>query len=342
MPIKYVDLCSGVGGFRAAIENAAHSCRVNVSSVGFSEIDGNSIKSYEANFRKRRYEQNFGDITKINVRDMPDFDMLFAGFPCQPFSIMGNRDGFLDKRGDIFFNIANIISAKQPKFFILENVRGLFTMDGGAVYRKIIGTLESKLGYKTSAFILNSSSYGVPQTRRRLYILGFRDHSQIITEPPKTIDLKKTKTPTTWHILDRKADEKYYISDKLTETVLKNGSGKFKAKSEANQLIARPLSATMHKMHRACQDNYYSDRFIFGHYDKKKYRIILNMDKEQRLRKLTPLEAFRLQGFSDKFAQNAEKAGVSDTQLFRQAGNAITVNVAESVLNTVGLPNYLN
>lgn len=342
MPIKYVDLCSGVGGFRAAAENAAHGVRVSVSSVGYSEIDENAVKTYESNFNKGRYGHNLGDITKINIKEMPDFDMLFAGFPCQPFSIMGNRDGFLDKRGEIFFSIAKIISEKQPKFFILENVRGLFTMNAGAVYRKIIGTLETKLGYKTSAFILNSSDYGVPQTRRRLYILGFKDHSQLITEPPKVIDLRKTEIPTTWHLLDKKADEKYYISDKLTKTVLKNGSGKFRAKSEADQLIARPLSATMHKMHRACQDNYYSDRYIFGRYDKDRYRVIPNREKQQRIRKLTPDEAFRLQGFTARFVKNAMKAGVSDTQLFRQAGNAITVNVAANVLRTVGLSNYLN
>lgn len=182
----------------------------------------------------------------------------------------------------------------------------------------------------------------MPQTRRRLYILGFRNHSQLITEPPEKIDLYKTKRPTTWHILDRKADEKYYLSDKLTATVLKNGSGKFRAKSEADQLIARPLSATMHKMHRACQDNYYSDRYIFGSYDKDRYKVILNKEKQQRLRRLSPLEAFRLQGFSDRFVSSAMKAGVSDTQLFRQAGNAITVNVAANILGTIGLHNYLD
>ena len=342
MAIDYVDLCSGVGGFRAALESAANRGKVGVRSVGFSEIDPNAIKTYESNFNEGRYGHNLGDITKINPKEMPDFDMLFAGFPCQPFSIMGRKEGFLDKRGEIFFSIANIIAEKQPKFFVLENVRGLFTMDGGAVYRKIIGTLQSRLGYATSAFILNSSDYGVPQTRRRLYILGFKDHSQLVSEPPQTMRLEKTKTPTTWHILDRKADEKYYLSSKLTKTILAHGSGNFRARSEADQLIARPLSATMHKMHRACQDNYYSDRFIFGSYDRRRNKVLPNKDMPSRLRRLTPLEAFRLQGFTDGFVRNAVKAGVSDTQLFRQAGNAITVNVARSVLGAVTLSNYAN
>ena len=338
--IKYIDLFSGVGGFRKALTDVAKNKRLHTRCVGFSEIDKDAIKTYRANFRADRGELELGDISKIKTSDLPDFDLLFAGFPCQPFSIMGKQDGFTDKRGELFFDLARVIGDKQPRFFILENVRGLFTMQGGEVYKRILSILQLKLGYHISVFILNSRDYGVPQTRRRLYILGFKNREDSMLNPPPVVDLKETQWPTVWHLLERKVDDKYYLSERLKKTILMNGSGNFKAKSEANQLIARPLSATMHKMHRACQDNYYSDRFIFGKYDKNKEEVILNKTMPDRLRRITPLEAFRLQGFEDSFVANAKRAGVSDTQLFRQAGNAVTVSTVKSVLLSANLNNF--
>ena len=313
-----------------ACEKTKQKCR----SIGFSEIDKDAIKTYSSNFIIDKTEINFGDITSVS--EIPDFDFLFAGFPCQPFSLMGNGNGFADTRGTLFFHIEKIISAKKPVFFLLENVRGLLTHNKGDTYKTIIKILENKLGYSTLTFLLNSSDYGIPQTRRRVYILGFADKNikERIKEPEK-IDLKSTSNPTTWHLLEKDADKKYYLSESILKTILSNGSGGYKAKSEINPLVARPLCATMHKMHRACQDNYFSDRFIYGDYNTKKNDIIINKNKKNLIRRLTPKEAFRLHGFPDDFVTNAKKAGVSDTQLYRQAGNAITVNVVERILSEV-------
>ena len=304
--------------------------------MGFSEIDKDAVKTYNANFERNPGETEFGDIASIDIKSMPDFDFLFAGFPCQPFSLMGKGKGFADTRGTLFFHIEKILNAKKPEFFILENVRGLITHDNGKTYRSIIKILEKKLGYSTITWLLNSRDYGIPQTRRRAYILGFKDcNLKMKLEEPAKINLLKTKNPTTWHLLEKSAEDKYYLSKKILKTILSNGSGGFISKSEINPKIAKPLCATMHKMHRACQDNYFSDAFIKGKYDSQKDLIVLNKKISKNIRKITPKEAFRLQGFPDSFVENAKRAGVSDTQLYRQAGNAITIPVAEIVINNI-------
>ena len=126
--------------------------------------------------------------------------------------------------------------------------------------------LEKKLKYHTKSWVLDSKEYGVPQTRRRLYILGFLD-PEIKSKVSKPKEVNNPKNPTTWHVLEKEVDDRYYLSKKILKTILSNGSGKFKSKSEINKIIARPLTATMHKMHRACQDNYFSDSFIGGKFD---------------------------------------------------------------------------
>lgn len=333
MKLKFIDLFSGVGGFRYSLESTCKLKGIETECVGFSEIDKFATKTYKANFNPSANEIEFGDITKINVDKMPSFDILFAGFPCQPFSLMGKKRGFADTRGTMFFHIEKMIAKKKPKFFILENVRGILTHDDGKTYEAIIKILEDKLGYHTITWMLNSRDYGVPQTRRRTYILGFikKSDKNKITPPIE----KETNNKTTWHILEKNVDEKYYISEKTLKVILSNGSGNFRSKSEINQLIARPLTATMHKMHRACQDNYFSDSYILGKFDKLTNTVMESNEGRSRIRKLTPKEAFRLQGYPDSFVKNAMKEGVSDTQLYRQAGNSITVNTVIEILSEV-------
>ncbi len=337
--LRYLELFAGVGGFRAAIERAARKNGITPECVGFSEIDPNAIKTYKANFNVDDTETEIGDITTLDseekIKKLPKFDVLLAGFPCQPFSLMGEKEGFNDSRGTLFFHIANIIKVKKPEFFILENVRGLKTHDGGKTFERIIQILTEELGYSVRPEILNSADFGVPQVRRRLFFIGVRNRndfnkiSAIDFSNPK----KRKKYETAWHLLEREVDDKYYLSDKLIKTILSHGSGNYWSKSEINRLLARPLTASMHKMHRANQDNYYSDNFISGKYDDGK--VIPSGKNSKRIRKITPLEAFRLQGFDDSFVTNAKKVGVSDTQLYRQAGNAITVNVVESILSSI-------
>ena len=358
MLIRYLDLFSGVGAFRHAVMRSCGRYKLNCRSVGFSEIDKNALKTYRANFEIHKDEIDFGDIANItgeeikkvnlNFSDyrkynkrinsvLPDIDMLFAGFPCQPFSLMGKGNGFADTRGTLFFHIERILDAKRPSFFLLENVRGLMTHDSGKTLDIMTKILEKKLGYSTVTWMLNSSDYGVPQTRRRIYILGFRDGKvpENLMKPPEKTDLRTTSKPTTWHMLERDVDKKYYLSDRIIKTILSNGTGNYYSRSEINPIIARPLCATMHKMHRASQDNYFSDRFIFGEYKKTENTIKENKRRKNRIRRITPKEAFRLHGFPDSFVKNAQKAGVSDTQLYRQAGNSVTVNVVEKIMNLV-------
>ena len=178
--------------------------------------------------------------------------------------------------------------------------------------------------------------FGVPQVRRRLFFIGVKNKKAFkqIEKIDFSKDIKKNRFQTVWHLLERNVDDKYYLSSKLIKTILAHGSGNYYSKSEINRIFARPLTASMHKMHRANQDNYYSDDFIYGKFDGEKVISANNQDKKN-IRKITPLEAFRLQGFDDFFVENAKKVGVSDTQLYRQAGNAITVNVAESILSSI-------
>lgn len=337
--IKYLELFAGVGGFRTAIERAARRTGLKTECVGFSEIDKNAIKTYKANFGENKNEIEIGDITSLDsedkIKNLPNFDVLLAGFPCQPFSLMGEKGGFDDSRGTLFFHIANILAIKKPDFFILENVRGLKTHDNGKTFERIIQILTEDLGYNVRPELLNSLDFGVPQVRRRLFFIGVKNKKNFnnVAEPNFIKNPKRRKYNTVWHLLENKVDDKYYLSERLIKTILSNGSGNYWSKSEINRIFARPLTASMHKMHRANQDNYYSDDFIYGKFNEEK--VVLAKNGKSRIRRITPLEAFRLQGFDDMFVKNAKVAGVSDTQLYKQAGNAITVNVAEEVLSSL-------
>ena len=187
----------------------------------------------------------------------------------------------------------------------MVNVRRLLTHDGGNTFKVIKHIMEKELGYKVFYKILNSSDFGVPQTRNRIFIVCF-DNQDVEFTFPETIDLNCTMHD----MLEENVNDKYFLSDKILKTILSNGTGKYSAKSEIDLEIARPLCSTMHKMHRACQDNYVTDR--------------------GRVRRLTPREAARLQGFPDEFL-----IPVSDTQAYRQFGNAVTVNVAEAVARSI-------
>lgn len=167
--IRFIDLFAGIGGIRKGLEEAAQSIGIETECVFTSEI-----KPYAIDVLKQNHpnEDIAGDITKIDPYDIPDFDILCGGFPCQAFSAAGNRAGFADEtRGTLFFNIANILNAKKPKGFILENVEGLVNHDGGKTIRVIMNTLR-KLGYKTNKRVLNAEDFGVPQARKRIYIVG--------------------------------------------------------------------------------------------------------------------------------------------------------------------------
>ena len=166
MSIKFIDMFSGIGGFRSRLEAVG-----GFECVGFCEIDKYVKKAYEAIYDTKG-ELYFEDARRINPNDLPDIDLIVGGFPCQSFSICGKRGGFEDARGTLFFEIARIAEVKQPKYLLLENVPGLLNHDSGRTFATILSTLD-ELGYDVSWQVLNSKDFGVPQSRRRVYIVGY-------------------------------------------------------------------------------------------------------------------------------------------------------------------------
>lgn len=294
--MKVISLFAGIGGLDTGfIENG-------YEVVWANDIDKYAAQTYQANYSSPII---LGDLNKINLDEIPSADIVIGGFPCQPFSSMGELKGFEDTRGTLFFRIVELIQNQierghKPKALVLENVRNLKHHDKGKTFKVIKKTLMD-LGYKVYDQVLNSSDYGVPQTRNRTFIVCFSNLETEFSYPEKT-DL----TLTLQDLLEHDVDKKYFLSDRILPTILSNGTGGYKAKSEIDLKIARPLCATMAKMHRACQDNY--------------------VTQNGRVRRLTPRECARLQGFSDDFI-----IPVSDTQAYKQFGNAVTANVSRAV-----------
>lgn len=298
--MRVLSLFSGIGGLDLGFQRAGFEI------IWANDFDKYAVKTYTCNFSHPIVQ---GDINSINLNDLPDFEVLIGGFPCQPFSMMGAELGFEDTRGTLFFRIAEIIKHKtekgcKPKAVVLENVRTLKTHNKGKTFSTIKRVLQ-QLGYEVFDAILNTVDYGIPQKRNRTYIVAFSNRDARFEFPRKKV-LKLTLQD----LLEPKVDEKYYLSEKILPTILSDGTGGYKAKSEIDLTIARPLCATMAKMHRACQDNY--------------------VTQDGRVRRLTPRECARLQGFPDEFV-----IPVSDSQAYKQFGNAVTVDVAYEVAKAV-------
>ena len=297
--IKIIDLFAGIGGIRLGFENASN----NVECVFTSEWDKYAQITYKENYQN---EEVFGDITKIDEKLIPNHDILLAGFPCQAFSQAGLGKGFSDTRGTLFFDIERILIEKQPKAFLLENVKRLKTHDEGKTLKIILKHLK-KAGYKNIYFqVLRARDFGLPQNRERIFIVGFLD-DKIKFEFPKPI-LSKTSVGD---ILQSRVDDKYTISDKLW-------SGHKRRKRE-NKLKGKGFG------YGIVDKNSEYTNTISARYYKDGSEILLS---QQGLnpRKLTPRECARLQGFPDSF-----KIPVSDTQAYRQFGNSVPVNVIEKV-----------
>lgn len=220
--IKYIDLFAGIGGIRIGAANALAKHNIDARCVLSSEIDEKACQTYELNFG----EYPSGDIHAIE--DIEPFDLLLAGFPCQPFSYAGKRRGFGDTRGTLFFEIERILKKYQPKAFLLENVRGLYTHDGGRTFETIIEKLHD-LGYRTTDLVLNSSDFGVPQNRVRLYILGIlgaTPKTTLVTSygsadshafKRKLTDADEISACTVGDILETDVPEEYYCSERFAE-----------------------------------------------------------------------------------------------------------------------------
>ncbi|MDQ7224868.1 DNA cytosine methyltransferase [Staphylococcus haemolyticus] len=476
--MKFIDICSGIGGFRSALEKHGHEC------VAFAEIDKFAKQSYKATYDTEN-EEELDDITTITDEQFRSFrgqcDIITGGFPCQAFSIAGNRRGFEDTRGTIFFHIARAIKEIQPSYVLLENVKGLLSHDKGRTYGTIVQALD-ELGYFIEWGLFNSKYWGVPQNRERVYILVTRKD---IWKEPKLFNLVKQQTSVDTRlvdILETNVDEKYYLSEEKTKKLTLNEdlSGKLNQYNFAERdrvhsvnkvsptlntmqggdrqpkiAVVGNTSNTHHEAHNVHDVNGLSPTITARDYKgakqvaipvltpdrvnkrqngrrfkedndpmftltsqdrhgiaireatKKGYTeamegdsvntsfpnsktrrgrvgkqvaqtlqagevnqgVVINPLKDKtdygwhfeqavydpqgitrtvkanggsgnipkaieglRIRKLTPLECWRLQGFSDEQFYKAKNSGVSNSQLYKQAGNAVTVNVVDAIV----------
>lgn len=288
---KFIDLFAGIGGIRMGFESIGGEC------VFTSEWDESAQKTYQANFG----ELPHGDITKIAPEEIPAFDVILAGFPCQPFSMAGFKKGFADTRGTLFFDIAKIIEHHKPSVIFLENVRNLASHDKGNTIKVIVKTLE-KLGYKVSYKVLNAKDFGLPQNRARIYIVGFKDNN-INFEFPEPLKIE-TRVGS---ILEKNVDKKYTISDKLWAGHKRR---KKEHKEKGNGFGYSSFNS----------DSEYTSTISARYY--KDGSEILIEQKNKNPRKLTPREAARLQGYPDNFI-----IPVSDNQAYKQFGNSVAVPV---------------
>ena len=350
--MRHLELFSGIGGFRRALDLLTSDGVMSFESIGYSEIDERAASTYRACYKPQQNEHALGDIVKFTadanaIRSLAPVDIITGGFPCQAFSMMGLKQGFKEDRGQLFFRITDIIDAleaQKPRYLLLENVKNLQSHDNKNTYKKIRYELETR-GYTVREDIFNTVNFGLPQKRSRIYIFAtaeeLPDGFMFDFSENRVLDCFKEhmsrfgglRFNTVLDILEKDVDPKYFLSAKVKPTILSDGTAGYKSKSEINQVIARTLTATMHKMHRACQDNYYSQDFIVSH---GKKNPVLNMTKEQLagidIRKITPEEAFMLQGFPKDFVVKARNAGVSDGALYTQAGNAVSVNVVYAIM----------
>lgn len=323
----FIDLFAGIGGLRRGFEARNGRC------VFTSEWDAHAVRTYKANFPDA--DDIWGDITKKDPAEIPDHDLLLAGFPCQPFSLagvskknsLGRAHGFLDKtQGTLFFNIVNILKAKRPKAFLLENVKNLRGHDGGRTYSVIVGALR-ELGYHVTDRVVSASAW-VPQRRERVFLVGFRN--------PVHFDFDKLerplKSPTLGDILHDKDElveepyttlrrgrtvpsDRYTLSDHLW-LYLQNYAAKHRAKGNGFGCsvfepddVARTLSARYHK---------------------DGSEILISQGRRKNPRRLTPRECARLMGFDTRDGMRMQ-IPVSDTQAYRQFGNSVAVPVVHAI-----------
>ena len=291
---KFIDLFAGIGGFHQAAASNGGVC------LFASEIDVAAKTAYEANYGLRPY----GDIATVDVSSIPEHDLLCAGFPCQPFSIIGNRQGFDDIRGTLFFEIVKILESKRPPMIVLENVKQLATHDNKRTLNKIIDTLKG-LGYRTDWKILNALDYGLPQKRERTLIVGFLNHDAVFKWPEKV----KRYTPLS-EILEEDIDEKHLASQRIVEKrQAQHTSTHYPSiwhENKCGHISSYPFSCALRA---GASYNY----------------LLVNGE-----RRLTPREMLRLQGFSDNF-----KIVCTDSQTRKQAGNAVPVPMIEAVIKEI-------
>lgn len=340
--MKFIDLFAGIGGFRLGMEAAGHEC------IGFCEIDKFARASYKAVHNTDGIELH--DITTVSdefIRGIGSVDIICGGFPCQAFSIAGARRGFEDTRGTLFFEIARFASILKPKYLFLENVKGLLNHDKGNTFKTIIGALDG-LGYDVEWQVLNSKNFGVPQNRERVFIIGH---------------LRRGRSGNVFPIIreDAKSDNQQSKIEIVGNTKNPNGTGQgtgsvvYNSNGLVGTLLARdykePKQIAIPKIRvkEATKQGYaeaeIGDSINLSHPNSKTRRgrvgkQIANtlltgesqgvVEPDFRIRKLTPRECWRLQGFPDWCFDKAQEVN-SNSQLYKQAGNSVTVNVIDAI-----------
>lgn len=317
---KFIDLFAGVGGFRLAMQNLGGKC------VFTSEWDKDAQKTYRANFG----EVPFGDITKEETKKfIPDgFDVLCAGFPCQAFSIAGKRGGFEDTRGTLFFDVAEIIKRKKPKAIFLENVKGLRNHNGGKTLATILNVLRNDLDYFVpEPQIVNAKDFGVPQHRERIYIVGFRkdlgitdfEYPKPLKKKVKFADVKEKKVPAT----------KYFLSTQYVQTLINHkerheskGNGFGYAIIPDDGIANAIVVGGMGRERNLVYDHRITDFTPTTH--------IKGTVNREGIRKMTPREWARLQGFPDKYV-----IPVADASAYKQFGNSVAVPAIQATANKI-------
>lgn len=324
--LKAIDLFAGIGGIRMGFDQAFEE---NIETVFVSEWDTYAQKTYQANYLDMK--PIAGDITQIDEKEIPEFDICLAGFPCQAFSLAGQRKGFNDdykgmSRGTLFFDVARICSHHRPKVIFCENVKGLTIHDKGRTFKIITGTLE-QMGYKVFHKVLNSKDFGVPQNRERIYIVAFRED----IAPEKFRFPEPTgKKVTIRDIMEKDpVSVRYYLSDVYIET-LKRHKARHEAKGNGFGYEIRPLDSIagaivcggMGRERNLIIDDRLTDFTPVTH-------IKGNVNRDG-IRKMTPREWARLQGFPDSYI-----LPLSDVHLYKQFGNSVTVPVIRAIAEEI-------
>ncbi len=311
--LKFMDFCAGIGAGRLGLEKNGLSC------VGFSEIDKQAEITYRKFFGED--EINHGDLTKIDPKKLPDFEMMIAGFPCQTFSVIGQRKGMGDERGQIIFSLIKIMLAKNLKYFILENVKGLTNHDNGNSFKVILQELE-KAGYKVFYQVLNSVDYGVPQMRERIYFVGIRkdlvgdDFQFYFPERQPRADVKD-------YLIDTKELE--FDEKKVAyETFLKYLDNKYnKGQYDIKEILEQDYLVI---------DTRQSDLRIYRNKvpTLRTGRHGILYVRDGKFRKLSGYESLLLQGFPKELAKKVDGV-IEEIHLLKQTGNAMTVNAIEAI-----------
>ena len=336
---------SGIG----SPEQALMKMGIEHKSMFACDVDKYAKQSYLANYKTENF---YNDITKRNHNEAPYVDLYVAGFPCQTFSMAGKRKGFEDTRGTLFFDLLQYLKAKKPKYFVLENVKGLLSHNGGRTFLTILDCLsktvnkqysftnyDDGLNYYVYYKVLNTKDFGIPQNRERVFIVGFRDEKHSFKFPKKIPLELKLKD-----ILENKVDQKYFLSDKMIKGIQKSN---FKERQPIDiNGVCKTLKIggdtpcfKVHSLYPRSSKTGKGESGPLSKEDGTTYCLDTGNNQAieyvNKIRRLTPIECFRLQGFPDSFVDKCREIGISDTQLYKQAGNSITVDVMEHLFREI-------